>query len=245
MTEFSEFPRNLELLHLNEERLRAAALDLINRDEHLKLHVNLIERAINIIQIYIREIKNKDEDELLLQLLGIRISNAAASALKLLLGGYIQAAAMLMRDILETKFLLDLFRTEHEQRAAWRLCSEDERFKKFKPKIIRDALDKRDGFSSKKRDAAYKLLSQLAGHPTYVGFQMLKPEKDSLAHPGPFFSPVAFRAALEELSRLMLLAGEIWGGCFISVNSETDYAKKSFDRVRLRWLSIAFPSVCR
>lgn len=243
MSILPNFPDNLAILHKNEETLRTEALKFIAKSDDYKLHVNVIERAVNLIQIFIQELKATDDGMLIIQLLGIRISNAGTSALRLLLNGYFQNAALLMRDILETAFLMDWMRTSPEQREIWKTCSEDDRYKKFNPKKVRDALDARDGFKEGKRAAAYKFLSRLACHPTYIGFQMLIPEKGTTdAHPGPFLSEEALRASLEELSRLMLQAGEIWAGCFSKGNEETKYAWSSFNELKLKWLSIAFPS---
>jgi len=46
---------------------------------------------------------------MVLQMLAARLFNSGASAMKLLMGGFYQTAVMVMRDILETTFLLDYF----------------------------------------------------------------------------------------------------------------------------------------
>ena len=66
---------------------------------------------MDLIDYFCRQYKHRKQDELTVQLLGIRLFNASASALKLLLSGYYQTAALQERDLLEMAFLLDLFTT--------------------------------------------------------------------------------------------------------------------------------------
>ena len=65
---------------------------------------------------------------------------------------------------------------------------------------MRTALDDRDGFTKRRRQEAYDLLTELAGHPTPQGFVMLRP-KGMEAHLGPFVDPTALHAVLSELAK--------------------------------------------
>src|SRR5262245_5546806 len=103
-------------------------------------------------------------------MLGIRLFNGAAAVLKLCLSGYYQTAALQARDLLETAFLLDLFTADAALIAVWRADSNDAR---FRPVRVRMTLDDRDGFRERKREQAYKLLCELAGHPNEKGFRLL------------------------------------------------------------------------
>ena len=49
------------------------------------------------------------KDSVTIQLLGIRLFNASASALALMLMGYYQNSVTMLRDLLETGFLIDYF----------------------------------------------------------------------------------------------------------------------------------------
>jgi hypothetical protein len=53
--------------------------------------------------------------------------------------------------------------------------------------------------SPKKRQADYKLLSNLRGHPTLASFAMPRPEPDADAHMGGFFVPKMLTATIQEL----------------------------------------------
>lgn len=194
-----QFPQNFVTLHTGEEILRAKSVAAIQASENLRLHAVFIERCMDTIEYLCRQYDTKDADELIVQHLGARMFNASASALKLLLSGYYQASALQQRDMLETVFLLDYFTTNHALITQWNSLAPKERWKEFKPILIRAALDKRDGFINRKRQEAYDLLSELAGHPTPQGFVMLRPQgKD--AHLGPFFDDMALDAVLSELA---------------------------------------------
>ena len=108
-------------------------------------------------------------------MLGIRTFNAFGASLKLALSGYSQNGALVMRDILETVFLIDLFQGDRKLIKKWRLADKTTLDKEFMPVTVRMALDSRDGFTSKKREAIYKLFSELAGHPTMKSALMLRP----------------------------------------------------------------------
>jgi hypothetical protein len=113
----------------------------------------------------------------------------------------------LMRDILETTFLLDYFHSNRDQIAVWRACDEKKRSREFGAMKIRIALDDRDGFTERKREAAYNLLCQLGTHPTYTGFQMLQAKGSNLTIVGPFFESASLDAVLSELAKTIMQAG--------------------------------------
>ena len=74
---------------------------------------------------------------------------------QLMVSGYYQCAAMIMRDLLETAFLLGFFRHNPGTISVWRTKNDAIRKKVFAPVKIRVALDEKDGFTEKKRAAAY------------------------------------------------------------------------------------------
>jgi hypothetical protein len=78
-----------------------------------------------------------------------RRSSEARSAHKLLLSGHYQASALQQRDLLETIFLLDYFRTDSGPIATWRGSDERARQKNLDPAVTRKALDQRDGFTAR------------------------------------------------------------------------------------------------
>jgi hypothetical protein len=202
-------PANLLCLHTGEEELRAKALTLIEADARLTLHLDITEHVMDLFDI-LRKFPTEDEDLKVIQVLGIRTFNAFASAIKLMLSGYSQKSALIMRDILECTFLVDLFRTDRSAISRWRAADKQARLKEFKPIKVRKALDAPDGFTTKKRTAMYDLFSELAGHPSMLSIAMLRPNGMD-AHCGPFLDPKALEAVLSELGRLAVQAGEIFG----------------------------------
>ncbi|HER25503.1 MAG TPA: hypothetical protein ENI69_00165, partial [Rhodospirillales bacterium] len=100
-------PDNLNSLHRGEEFIRNRSMEAIKADVNMAAHTDMIEQTMNLFNFFIRQNEAVDEDKETIQLLGIRIFNGLASALKLMFSGYYQTAALQGRDILETAFLLD------------------------------------------------------------------------------------------------------------------------------------------
>jgi hypothetical protein len=117
---FSDFA----VTHEHEEKLRAESMALIYADAELSRRLAVIEKAMTVIFGYTIDHTSRSESETTVQLLGIRLFNAAASGVKLALSGYYQTAFQQARDIMETGFLLDYFRTSPEQIAVYRKLSE-------------------------------------------------------------------------------------------------------------------------
>lgn len=126
----------------------------------------------------------------------IRLLNGSIGALHLARGGLYQQSAALLRDVMEVTFLLDLFASDANELELWIALTPKKREEHFKPWKVRKKLDDRDGFKERKRDAAYKLLSSYAAHPTPEGFSVISPE--NMTQLGPFPSALHFKALLEE-----------------------------------------------
>lgn len=150
----------------------------------------------------LRQFKTDDEDLKLVQILGMRTFNAFGASLKLALSEYTQNSALIMRDVLETVFLLDLFQSHRTLIQSWRFADKKTRMKDFRPIKVRIALDSRDGFMSRKREEMYELLSELAGHPTMKSAWMMRPQKDGDVVIGPFVESTMLEAVLSETGRL-------------------------------------------
>ncbi|WP_346913156.1 hypothetical protein [uncultured Roseibium sp.] len=80
--------------------------------------------------------------------------------------------------------------------------------KEFSPVKVREALDARDGFTSKRRAEMYELFSELAGHPTMKSAWMMRPQKEGDAVIGPFMEATALEAVVSEMGRLAVQVGE-------------------------------------
>jgi hypothetical protein len=198
---------NLERLHSFEEQLRVQAFQLIAHDKRLSMHVAIVAAAMDMIDVY-RQTGSDGEDDKVVQLLGFRIFNDFASSIKLALSGYSQTAALILRDILETTFLIDHFRTDQPAIQRWRTACAKDREREFSPMEVRKYLDERDGFSDQKRKADYKLFSSLAAHPTMESFAMMRPNGMN-AYCGPFLEKPTLEAVFSEMGKLAIQAGEV------------------------------------
>jgi len=152
---------DIEETHQHEEKLRQESIALIKADPELSRRLEMIQKAMALIYAYTIDYTSKSEDETTMQLLGIRLFNAGASGVKLVLSGYYQTAFHQARDVLEVGYLMDYFRTSPEQRAVWKKADRKMRREMFDPVKIRIALDERDKDTSKKRFEEYNKLSEL------------------------------------------------------------------------------------
>ena len=146
---------NLGSLHDHEEQLRAQSLEAIKADAALSDHWKLVAEAMNAIFVFTHDHVHGSENELTLQYLGIRLFNAAGASIKLALSGYYQKAFHLVRDVIETYFLVDYLSTYPEKIDEWRRADKKKRIAQFGPGVIRKALDQRDGYTSGKRKEIY------------------------------------------------------------------------------------------
>lgn len=225
---------NLLRLHGGEEFLRTKALEAL-KDDRLRLHAEVIEQAMNVAD-GLRQFHTDDEDLKLIQVLGMRIFNAFGASLKLCLSGYYQNAALIMRDVLETTFLIDLFRGDRTLIAKWRMADKAARLKSFKPVKVRTLLDDRDGFTERKRAAIYDQFSELAGHATMQSIAMLRP-KGMEAQIGPFFDATALEAVLSEMGRLAVQAGELLDAFLPDRSANTLALRLGFVSAKASWLT--------
>lgn len=235
-------PDNLRSLHGGEERLRGKAEQLVTADARLALQLTVVERAMDLADLF-RQVPITDEDMKVVQVLGMRMFNAFGAALKLALSGYGQNSALIMRDILETVFLLDLFRGDPPAITRWRHADKKTRVQEFSPVQVRIALDERDGFTERKRFAMYQLFSELAGHPNMKSVLMLRPHKDGEALIGPFLEKTALEAVLSEMGKLAIQAGEHLDAFFPTDWGKAEAARAAFADGKARWIAEFYGSV--
>ncbi len=189
-----------------------------------------------------RQFETSDENLKVAQILGMRTFNAFGASLKLALSGYHQNSALVLRDVLETVFLLDLFAGDRALIERWRYADRKERKKSFSPVKVREALDNRDGFTSKRRAELYELFSELAGHPNMKSDWMMRPQKDGDAVIGPFMEATALEAVISEMGRLAVQIGE-----HINAFLPTDWtrglpSRSAFADRKREWLRTFYPS---
>jgi hypothetical protein len=231
----TKFPFNLISLHNQEEHLRATSKQNIESNKDQILHLSIIEAAMEICYV-LRQFKTDDDDLKVIQLFGMRMFNAFAASIKLIMSGYYQKGGMTMRDILETVFLIDYFRSDRAAITRYRYAEKKERNKSFSPIRIREALDKRDGNTCKKRAALYEMFSELAAHPNMKSAIMLKPKGMDYAYVGPFFDSSSLDASLAEMARLAFEVGEILDSFFPVGWQEAYPSRQAFLQAKNEWL---------
>lgn len=237
----SAIPDNLALLHRGEEELRLRALEIIGMSERLQLHVALVEVAMDLADTF-RELDTSDEDLKVVQVLAMRTFNAFGAGLKLALSGYHQNSALILRDVLETVFLLNLFAGDRALIVRWRLADRKVRMKDFSPVKVREALDARDGFTTKRRAETYEMFSELAGHPTMKSVWMMRPEKDGDAVAGPFMEPATLEAVLSEMGRLAVQVGEQINAFLPGDWARGLPSRVAFDQLKWQWIAAFYSS---
>src|SRR3954468_2873138 len=114
-------PENLAGLHWAEEQLRDKALAMIVTDPRLRLHLEVTEAAMDLADM-LRKFDTSDENLKVVQVLGMRTFNAFAASIKLTLSGYHQNSALILRDVMETVFLLNLFAGDQSLIERWRFA---------------------------------------------------------------------------------------------------------------------------
>ena len=231
---------NLSGLHTEEEKLRVKALELVSRDSQLQLHISVIGNAMNLADLF-RQFPTDDEDMEAIQLLGMRAFNAFGSSLKLALSGYGLNSALIMRLILEIVFLLDLLDGDRSLIERWRCADEKERKEKFWPAQVRKDLDDRSGFTEKKREQHYKLLSEFTGHPTMKSVVMMRPRQDGDAQGMPFVEEGFLKNLLYEMARLGVMFGDILDRFFPKTWVDRHQARADYKRAQKRWLKVWDP----
>lgn len=233
-------PENLSSLHNQEEQLRGKALDLVEQDQMLRMHLVVVEQAMNLANL-LRQYPTDDEDMKVIQILGMRMFNAFGASLKLALSGYTQNSALVMRDVIETVFLVDLFRFERDLIKKWRFADSKTLKTDFSPAAIRKALDIRYGHTNRRREQTYKMFSELAGHPTMKSAWMMRPQKDGDAVIGPFIEKTSLEAVLSEMGRLAVQAGQHLAAFFPEDWQKGLAPRLSFAVVARKWLATFYP----
>lgn len=236
----SIIPAKLIGLHHCEEQLREKAVDLVQGDQRLLLHLAIVEAAMDLADAF-RQLGTSDEDMKVIMMLGMRTFNAFGASLKLALSGYSQNSALILRDVMETVFLIDYFARDRTLIERWRFADKKARMKDFGPLQVREALDARDGFTEKKRFALYEMFSELAGHPNMKSALMMRPLPDGDAVIGPFMEATSLEAVISEMGRLAIQVGEKLDLFFPAEWSQGLPSRFTFAKLKQRWIASFYP----
>jgi hypothetical protein len=172
----------------------------------------------------------------------MRTFNALGASVKLALSGYSQNSALILRDVLETVYLIDYFASDRSLIKRWRFADKTARKKEFSPVKVREALDERDGFTEKKRFELYEMFSELAGHPTMKSVFMMRPQRDGDAVVGPFMEATTLEAVISEMGRLAVQVGEQLNLFFPTDWSQALPGRMAFAKLKQRWIATFYPS---
>lgn len=199
-------PANFDNLYRAGMGVRRERVGSLSAMPDICHHLKLIESMMDAVDVF-RQEGSGEGDVLIVQLLGLRAFNSCAVALNLSLEGYYQAGGSVARDLMETAFLLELFATDPLLIAEWKALDASAQYKRFSPAKVRDLLENKQGYATPQRAIRYKILSQMAGHPSAQSDQMLRAAANALAVVGPFKSDRLFRAIVEELAYISVVAG--------------------------------------
>ena len=222
-----KIPERLQYLHQAEEELHERTIELVTANEDLTDHLDIMERAMNVLDVLRKQNASGDEDERTVALLGIRVFNSFATAWKLTASGYYQAGTMILRDVLETTNLVNAFLADPALIEQWRKADRKSLLNDFGPATIRRLLDDRQGQGKSRRGEIYAMFCSLGTHPTAEGFALLRP-RGLDAHIGPFVDITALRAVLEEVGKLAAQAGSTFCVSFDGSQDGTDAASHRF-----------------
>ncbi len=136
---------------------------LVKRDNQDLKNFNF---ALSIIKYYL--FLEVDGDRNTIQLIATRLAFNSASALTLALNHYYLASMMIIRDIMETGFLLDYFSHNPDALSDWATCSDEDRKEKYKASVIYKKLAGLEKTHNNARKFIYSEYSKLFTHITPV-----------------------------------------------------------------------------
>ena len=109
----SDKSHNARSLYLVDETVIVAQNDAaVFADAALQKHVEMINRSLSLIDGALRMYAHQSDDELMIHRLAIRCFNSGAASLRLARCGYYSQCVSVVRYIMESTLLLDLFKRE-------------------------------------------------------------------------------------------------------------------------------------
>src|SRR5262249_20636779 len=106
-----------------------------------------------------------------------------------------------------TSFLVDYLSTYPEKIGEWWRADKKKRLSHFGPALIRNALDKRDGYTSGERTRIYHLISEIASHASYLGISAMTTTGPYIMEQvGPLFDDKKLASWLGEMALRLSIA---------------------------------------
>ncbi len=233
-----QFPNKIKILHGFEESLRDESILYCLSEQESLIHLNVIACVMDIAEV-IKNHPSDNEDFKVIQMLSIRMYNAFSASLNLMLSGYHQYGALVMRDTIETSYLMDLFKIDPNEITRWRSLKRNEWKKEFQPISVRKRLESHNGngLQVESREIMYRLASVLAAHPNNKSQIMLKPDSGENLAIGPFKEFTLLGAGIIGLSGAAVEVGEV----IISFLPE-EYAHSTelvkYEKLRNEWIKL-------
>jgi hypothetical protein len=140
----------------------------------------------------------------IMQTLAIRLLNTIGAADEMLVQGYYQQTAILVRDIMECSFLLDLFSRKPEHLQPWIALGTDAGKKVYSPVAVRLLLEELDGPEAAVRQRLYSFYSSHGTHPNAEGILFIAP--NNAVEIGPFADQHRLTALTGDMARLSVMA---------------------------------------
>lgn len=192
----SPIPENLLSLWKEQDNLLDWSQQVVSKDVCLQDHLELVEAYMSTVDS-VRRCAPLGNRHFALCGLFMRTFDSLAQCARFALTGNYSGSAIYARDLLETLFLIDYLMEDIDRPEAWLASDNKTRREKFNPGVVRDALDKRDGYKEGKRLAHYKILSEMGAHPTPASFSLKKDGAQQL-RTGPFRQVNLLEACLQE-----------------------------------------------
>lgn len=186
-----------------EDAIYQRSLAFVRTNGNARKYLEVIEVSLDVM-LSMAVIPQDTEDARTIAAISARVTNTTAGCLREAMNGYIQNSLALMRDLVETQTLLDYFSHDPAKIATWRTDDAQLRQREFKQWRMRDALDKRDGFTTKKRAEQYAKFCEYGTHVTYPGLRLLLSEDRKSVTPGPRWLETQFINCLFELANRVI-----------------------------------------
>lgn len=176
---------------------------------------------------------SQEERELVSQqVLGIRVLNSIGAADVLILRGFYQPAGIMIRDIVECSYLLDLFSRRPHHLPKWIALGKEAGLKEYRPSQVREMLNVIDGIGRETRQGPYTFYSRYGTHPNSEAVDLIAPE--GAVRVGPFADETRLIALSYDLTRFSVLAAIHLSRWLRNANLRSDQAYHSLEIARTR-----------
>lgn len=152
--------------------------------------------------------------------------NAGGAAGECALHGYYQPAAALIRDMLEIVQLLDLFRHDRQELAAWRVADDRELKSRFQAFHVRQKLEKFDEANAGYRRDAYAAFSAHGTHLHPRAINLISPDGDTMV--GPFPDEVRVVQITYDIARYLGAGSALLAMLISTGDIKDEYGREQF-----------------